>query len=150
MAGQRSRGLVAAGLIAGFSAVPAQADDFLAMPGLWVTTLLSQANAGHPEKRTDWHCVDDEIDPWTSFIPASDHPDMQCMRTTSQRTSTSLRWHLECSGHSTTASDGELHFDSAQHYAGSIIETRQVDGRPQQRRIDVEGRRRAACTTPED
>ena len=140
-----SRGLMLAAFL--FAGPGVRADEFLAMPGLWQTTLKVKAGAA----TTQWHCVDEEVDPWRSFVPLPEglSPKL-CERTDSQRTATTLQWQMACKGPAPFTSEGQLNFDSALHYTGHVVETRQVDGKAQKQSIAVEGQRRAACTTPAD
>jgi len=140
------RGLACALLIAGgigSSLSHADPSDFQAMPGLWKTT-TSVVRHGRPGKSSiQWHCVNEDNDPWVSFADLS-VPGAQCKRGDEQRTSTSLAWTLTCSGHSRTSGTGRVDFDSSEHYIASIVLKNRGEV------LHVEGLRRAACTDPSD
>jgi hypothetical protein len=147
-----------AGLLAGMLIPAAQADEFLAMPGLWKTTYeLEGANPGTREQqRVVWHCVDEQADPWGSFAQLQDLPGMTCSRSSLQRNSTSLKWKLQCRGPGPdTVADvveasGAIVFDSPQHYTGWVKFSGTLMGYPLQSGSKVEGTRKAACTSPSD
>jgi hypothetical protein len=117
--------------------------DFQAMPGLWKveTRIVRHGRPGKPSIR--WHCVFEDADPWVEFANLS-VPGARCTRSDEQRTSTSLAWALDCSGHAHSAYRGRVDFDSAQHYVASIATN------DQRELVRVEGVRRAACTDPND
>ena len=124
-------------------------DEFKAMPGLWKTTLLRSNSASHASPIVNWHCVDEGSDPWTNFafsIPL----DKSCKRTYSSRTSTSLKWRLDCTGSPTITDEGSIVFTSADHYTGQVELRGTLMGYPLDQTIAVEGQRRAACTSPQD
>jgi hypothetical protein len=129
----------------------AGADEFMALPGLWKTTYQIRDVGTEPhEPAVVWHCVDEEADPWTSFAQLQDLPGMSCSRTSLQRTSTSLKWRIECHGAAAIHSEGAVVFDSAQHYRGWVKFSGSVMGYPLESVTDIEGTRYAACTSPAD
>jgi hypothetical protein len=124
-------------------------DEFKAMQGLWKTTLLRSNSASQTSPSVNWRCVDEGSDPWTNFaflIPL----DKSCKRTYSYRTSTSLKWRLDCTGLSTITDEGSIVFSAADHYTGKIQLRGTLLGYPIDQAIMVEGQRRAACTSPQD
>jgi hypothetical protein len=129
---------------------PAGADDFLAMPGLWKITFKVQSGHGATQRKAQWHCADDEVDPWINFVPKPQAASGNCTRTSSERTATSLRWSMICKGNPDVISEGQLQFDAADHYSGTLTESWLHDGHAMKRHITIEGSRQAACTTPED
>ncbi|MDB6159657.1 MAG: hypothetical protein JWO04_3363 [Gammaproteobacteria bacterium] len=148
-----------AGLLAGvLIPAAAQADEFLAMPGLWKTTY--EIEGASPETREQprvvWHCVDEQADPWASFAQLQDLPGMTCSRSSFQRNSTSLKWKMQCRGPGPdTVADvidasGAIVFDSPQHYRGWVKFSGTLLGYPLQSGSKVEGSRKAACTSPSD
>ena len=147
------------GLLAGvLIPAAAQADEFLAMPGLWKTTY--EIERASPETREQprvvWHCVDEQADPWASFAQLQDLPGMTCSRSSLQRNSTSLKWKMQCRGPGPdTVADvidasGAIVFDSPQHYTGWVKFSGTLMGYPLQSGSKVEGSRKAACTSPSD
>ena len=147
-----------AGLLAGMLvSAAAQADEFLALPGLWKTTYeVDGANPESREPRVVWHCVDEQADPWASFAQLQDLPGMTCSRSSLQRSSTSLKWKTQCRGPGPdTVADvieasGAIVFDSPQHYTGWVKFSGTLMGYPLQSGSKVEGSRKAACTSPSD
>jgi hypothetical protein len=125
-------------------------DEFKALPGLWKTTLTSATSAPATSPAVSWHCVDEGSDPWVNFayIPAS--LDQSCKRTYTYRTSTSLRWRLDCAGPSTITDEGSIVFSAADHYTGKVELRGTLMGYPIAQTIMVEGKRYAACTSPQD
>jgi hypothetical protein len=134
-------------LAAGFGSTAGHADpgDFQAMPGLWKIVMRPVIH-GHPGKSTtQWHCVDEGADPWTSFatiMTVPEHP--RCEPANQHRNSTALAWTLSCEGHPSAKGNGRVDFDSAEHYTASIA----LEDRGEVLR--VEGNRYAACTSPSD
>jgi len=120
--------------------VHADAGDFQAMPGLWKVVTRTIGPAGR--ETVAWHCVDEDADPWQSFATLSPPGSSSCERADAHRSRTSLTWDLRC------AAPGVLHgriaFDSPEHYEGALVAD---GGRPS---LQVEGRRYAACTSPND
>ena len=133
-----------------------RADEFLALPGLWMTSYVVRGKPGQRTPRVLWHCVDEETDPWVSFAQLHDLPGMTCTRPSLQRTSTSLKWQIQCLGPGATASadvvnsEGAVLFDSPQHYTGWVKFSGALMGYPLESVSDIEGTRHAACTSPED
>jgi hypothetical protein len=135
----------------------AQADEFLALPGLWKTTYeIEGASPEAREPRVVWHCVFEEADPWVSFAQLQDLPGMTCSRSSLQRNSTSLKWKVQCRGPGADAAadvieaTGVIVFDSPQHYTGRVKFSGTVMGYPLQSGSKLEGTRKAACTSPSD
>jgi hypothetical protein len=135
----------------------AQADEFLALPGLWKTTYeIEGVGSGPREPRVVWHCVYEEADPWVSFAQLQDLPGMTCSRNSLQRNSTSLKWKTQCRGPGPDAvadvieASGAIVFDSPQHYTGWVKFNGTLMGYPLQSSSKVEGSRKAACTSPTD
>jgi hypothetical protein len=130
------------------------ADDFMAMPGLWKTSYETaqdaSSGANTAEPQILWHCVDEEADPWTEFARLLDTPGMSCARPTLERTSTSLKWKIECKGAATVTGEGSIVFDSPQHYTGSVRFSGTLLGYPLRSVTRIEGQRFAACTSPKD
>jgi hypothetical protein len=147
-----------AGLLAGLL-VPAaaQADEFLALPGLWKTTYEVEGESREPrEPSVVWQFVVEQADPWASFAQLQDLPGMTCSRGSLQRNSTSLKWKTQCRGPGPdTVADvieasGAIVFDSPQHYTGWVKFSGTLMGYPLQSGSKVEGSRKAACTSPAD
>jgi hypothetical protein len=147
------------GLLAGvLIPAAAQADEFLAMPGLWKTTYEIEGASlqTREQPRVVWHCVDEQADPWASFAQLQDVPGMTCSRSSLQRNSTSLKWKMQCRGPGPdTVADvidasGAIVFDSPQHYTGWVKFSGTLLGYPLQSGSKVEGSRKAACTSPSD
>lgn len=132
-----------------FAALPglhADPGDFAGMPGLWMTSLHrfhGGKETGKPE--VIWHCVDEDADPWENFanLPVPGHEKQQCERSAEQRTNVSLAWTLSCPGPKPAQGNGRVDFDSAKHYTARV----ELNGGD---RLEVEGIRRAACTSPKD
>jgi len=147
-----------AGVLASMLApAAAQADEFLALPGLWKTTYVVEGTTSEPHQpRVVWHCVDEQADPWVAFAQLEDLPGMTCSRSSLQRTSTSLRWKAQCRGPGPDAvaevieASGAIVFDSPQHYTGWVKFSGTLMGYPLQSGSQVEGTRKAACTSPSD
>ena len=117
----------------------ADAGDFQAMPGLW--KIVTHATApGAPRDTVAWHCVDEDADPWASFVLPV--PDASCQRIDEHRSRTSLDWNLRCQA--PPVLHGRVAFDSPEHYTGTLGAE---GGAPVLR---VEGERYAACTSPKD
>jgi len=124
-------------------------DEFKALPGLWKTTLAGLS----PQKQSplvNWHCVDEGSDPWTNFAYLGAPFDGACKRIYSERTSTSLKWRLDCVGFSTTSETGWISFATADHYTGKVDLHGTFMGYPVAQTISIEGKRYAACTSPQD
>jgi hypothetical protein len=145
------------GVAALLASAVARADEFLALPGLWMTSYVVRGKPdGTSTPRVLWHCVDEETDPWVSFAQLHDLPGMTCTRSSLQRTSTSLKWQTRCLGPGASASadvinsEGAVLFDSPQHYTGWVKFSGSLMGYPLESVSDIEGTRRAACTSPED
>src|SRR5277367_3967525 len=81
-------------------------DEFKGLPGLWKTTFLTGNSASHASPVVNWHCVYENSDPWTDFANISTPPDQACKKTYSYRTSTSLKWRLDCTGSSKITDEG--------------------------------------------
>jgi hypothetical protein len=136
----------------------ARADEFLALPGLWMTSYVVRGKPDSPPRapKVVWHCVAEETDPWVSFAQLHDLPGMTCTRQSLQRTRTSLKWQTQCLGPGAAASadvvnsEGSIVFDSPQHYTGWMRFSGALMGYPLESISDIEGRRHAACTSPED
>ena len=135
----------------------AQADEFLAMPGLWKTTYELEGVSAEPhEPKVVWHCVDEQADPWVSFAQLQDLPGMTCSRSSLQRNSTSLKWKTQCHGPGPDAgadvieAAGAVVFDSPQHYTGWVKFSGRLMGYPVRSGSKIEGQRKAACTSPSD
>jgi len=137
-----------------------RADEFLALPGLWQSTYeihgVDHAAEDPGVPRIVWHCVDEAADPWTAFAQLRDLPGMACVRNPLERTSTSLKWRMECRAPGPGAradvieTTGAIVFDSAQHYTGWVKLSGMLMGYPWQSTAKLEGWRRAACTSPAD
>jgi hypothetical protein len=125
-------------------------DEFKGLPGLWKTTLLSSSSTSPASRLVTWHCVDEGADPWTNFAALPTPLDKSCKRTYSYRTSTSLKWRLDCTGSSTITDEGSVVFSAADHYAGKVELRGTLMGYPLDQTIVVEGKRYAACTSPQD
>jgi hypothetical protein len=122
-------------------------DEFKALPGLWKTTIRPGSSTSSTGAKVEWHCVYEDADPWASFAYLSRPDDKSCERSYFYRTSTSLEWRLKCADVSTTY-EGSIVFSSADHYTGSV-KLRGPGGGPEQT-FTVEGKRYAACTSPQD
>jgi hypothetical protein len=133
--------LIATGL--GSSTTQADPADFQAMPGLWKTAVSNINNGRFGQPSIQWHCVNEDADPWLVFANFS-VPDAQCQRSDEHRSSTALTWTLSCSGHSPASGRGRVDFDSAEHYTAGIV----MKDRGQV--VRIEGKRYAACTSPAD
>ena len=107
--------------------------------------------------RVLWHCVDEETDPWVSFAsiarPAGYdlHP---IVPATNEHLAQMARPSVSGPGASASAdvvnSEGAIVFDSPQHYTGWVKFSGVLMGYPLESVSDIEGTRRAACTSPED
>jgi hypothetical protein len=122
-------------------------DEFKAFPGLWQTTIQPDSSSSSKSAKMEWHCVYEDADPWSSFAYLSRPDDKSCERTYFHRTSTSLQWRIKCADVSTTY-EGSIVFSSAGHYTGKVM-FRGPGGGPE-RTIAIEGKRYAACTSPQD
>ncbi len=123
----------------------------MAFPGLWKTTLQLVAPAdGAHEPNVNWHCVDEAEDPWTAFAQLTVPEGAACTQTQSERTGTSLAWTVECKGVVAITNTGHVTFDSPSHYRGEVQLAGTFMGYPVNSRINVEGQRYAACTSPAD
>lgn len=123
----------------------AQADDFGAMPGLWKTTYSLEPGSAGTKPPLQWHCVDEEADPWQAFAQLDAHAPA-CKSATYERTVSSLKWHRACGA---GPSEGSLVFDSPKHYSGTIT-ARGGKAKAPPSSLRVEGERVAACTSPSD
>jgi hypothetical protein len=129
----------------------AGADQFGAMPGLWKTLYELQPpdpKAAAPAPR--YHCVDENADPWQDYAQLQEPKGYSCKRIAYERTLSSLKWKLACTGPSNFTSEGALVFDSPKHYSGSVTLDGTLQNYPWQTRLKVEGSRVAACTSPSD
>jgi hypothetical protein len=123
------------------------ADEFMAMPGFWkVTTKTGPADA--PEVK--WICVPDEPDPWVWFAHLRVIPQLTCKRNGFVRTSTTLKWRLDCTGPFTLTNSGALVFQTAKHFTGQVNLTGAIMDYPIDQSVNVEGERITAYTTPAD
>jgi hypothetical protein len=150
-------GMLAGVLASMLAPAAAQADEFLALPGLWKTTYeVEGISPESHEPRVVWHCVDEQADPWVAFAQLEDLPGMTCSRSSLQRTSTSLKWKAQCRGPGPDAvaevieASGAIVFDSPQHYTGWVKFSGTLMGYPLESGSKVEGTRKAACTSPSD
>jgi hypothetical protein len=123
-------------------------DEFKALPGLWKTTYSPYAPRANPT--VDWHCVFEDSDPWTNFAYSPTPLDKSCKSEYSKRTGTSLKWRLDCKSPSAITSEGSIIFSSADHYTGVVELRGTLMGYPIDQTISVEGKRLAACTSPQD
>ena len=130
----------------------AHADSFGAMPGLWSTTYQVQQDAAPPpaDAQPRWHCVDEAADPWLEFAQLRVPKGYSCKRVSFDRSVSSLKWRLECSGPSSFVNEGSLVFDTPKHYSGEVRLSGSLMDYPVQTRIKLEGNRKAACTSPSD
>jgi hypothetical protein len=123
------------------------ADEFMAMPGFWkITTKTSPTDA----PQIKWVCVGEAADPWVSFAHLRLIPQLACKRDGFERTSTTLKWRLDCTGPFTLSNTGALVFDTAKHFTGQVHLSGTIMDYPIDQSINVEGQRIAACTTPAD
>ena len=134
-------------MLAALSTVHASSNEFIGMPGLWMTT----THRFHNNKEISppvvaWHCVVERADPWISFAkhPVPGHEAQQCDRSAQEHSNASLAWKQTCPGVTAVQGTGQIDFDSATDYTGRFI----LDGGTD--RIEVQGIRRAACTSPMD
>jgi len=125
-------------------------DEFKALPGLWKTTFVSDNSAPHRSPVVSWHCVYEGSDPWVNFAYPVTPLDPTCKKTYAYRTSTSLKWRLDCAGSSTITDEGSIVFSAADHYTGKVQLHGTLMGYPLDQTIMVEGKRYAACTSPQD
>jgi len=123
-------------------------DEFKALPGLWKTTYSPYAPHANPT--VDWHCVFEDSDPWTNFAYSPTPLDKSCKSEYSKRTSTSLKWRLACKSPSAITSEGSITFSSADHYTGAVELRGMLMGYPIDQTVTLEGKRVAACTSPQD
>ena len=123
-------------------------DEFKALPGLWKTTYSPYAP--HADPTVDWHCVFEGSDPWTNFAYSPTPLDKSCKSEYSKRTSTSLKWRLACKSPSAITSEGSITFSSADHYTGAVELRGMLMGYPIDQTVTLEGKRVAACTSPQD
>jgi hypothetical protein len=133
--------LIAIGL--GSSTAGADPADFQAMPGLWKTVVSVFKHGSSGEPSIQWHCVNEDADPWLAFANFS-VPGTQCTRSDEYRSSTALAWTIRCYGHPPISGRGRVDFDSSEHYTASIM----LHDRGEV--MQVEGKRRGACTSPSD
>ncbi len=124
-------------------------DEFKALPGLWKTTFVTGNSTSPATPVVNWHCVYEGSDPWTSFVYPATSPDRNCKKTFSYRTSTSLKWRLDCTS-PTITDEGAIVFNAADHYTGKVELHGTLMGYPIDQTIMVEGKRYAACTSPQD
>jgi hypothetical protein len=144
------RFILAAAAIALLLAARAPADEFGALPGLWKTTLRIQG-AGKPQAPVvQWHCVAERASPWISFAQLDVPSGADCKHTDFVRTSTSLKWRLDCNGQFAVTNQGSITFDNPHHYTGKVTLTGTIFGYPIDDVVSVEGEDMAACTTPAD
>jgi hypothetical protein len=122
-------------------------DEFKAFPGLWRTTIQPDSSTSSKSPKVQWHCVYENADPWSSFAYLSRPDDKSCKRTYFRRTSTSLQWRIKCADVSTTY-EGSIVFSAADHYTGKVM--LRGPGSATKQTITVEGKRYAACTSPQD
>jgi hypothetical protein len=117
----------------------ADAGDFQAMPGLW--KIVTHAHASDkPRDTVAWRCVDEDADPWATFVLPP--PEASCQRTDERRSRTSLDWNLHCAASPTL--HGHVAFDAPEHYTATL------GAAGAEPLLRVEGERRAACTSPKD
>ncbi|MDB5971275.1 MAG: hypothetical protein JWQ90_3725 [Hydrocarboniphaga sp.] len=141
-------GLVCVGLL---PVVPARADEFGAMPGLWKTTLQVQSADGAQQPIVEWHCVDEDADPWIDFarLPQTS-ADTSCKRSAFERSATALQWQMSCAIPGPLNSSGRIVFDAPQHYTGTVTTDGRLLGFPLHSVTSMTGERLAACTSPKD
>jgi hypothetical protein len=146
---------VAAGLVIALislvlpARIPAD-DEFKALPGLWKTTLSQSSSSSHAPPVVSWHCVDEGSDPWMDFAYLATPLNKSCKKTSFSRTSTSLNWRLDCNDSSRVTEEGSIVFSAADHYTGKVELRGTLMGYPFDQVIMVEGKRYAACTSPQD
>lgn len=125
-------------------------DEFKAMPGLWKTSMLpADSAARRPSTVVSWHCVFEGSDPWTNFAFLST-TDRSCKTKYAGRTSTSLKWLIECTSPSNSTYQGSIAFSNAENYTGKVEVRATLMGYPIDQTIILEGKRYAACTSPQD
>jgi hypothetical protein len=127
-----------------------RAEEFKALPGLWKTTSQIENATSVVSAQIKWHCVDEDDDPWIAFAHLDVLPQESCKRVGFSRTSTSLKWSLDCTGAFAMTNEGSVVFDGAQHYSGKVKLTGTMMGYPIDETIHVEGEHRAACTSAAD
>jgi hypothetical protein len=91
--------------------------------------------------------VYEKADPWASFADFPASLGKSCKRTFSYRTSTELKWRDDCNG---SSEEGSVVFSAADHYTGEVVLRGSRNGHAINKTIVVEGRRYAACTSPQD
>jgi hypothetical protein len=128
----------------------AGADAFGAMPRLWSTTYQIDGNAAPAGAQPHWHCADETADPWLEYAQLRVPQGYSCKRVSFNRTLSSLKWRLECSGPSSFVNEGSLVFDTPKHYTGEVSISGNLMDYPIQTTIKLEGKRKAACTSPSD
>src|SRR5689334_20904546 len=93
------------------------ADEFMAMPGFCkIVTKTSVTDA----PQIKWVCVGEAADPWVSFAHLRLIPQLSCKRDGFERTSTTLKWQLDCIGPFIISNTGALVFDTAKHFTGQV------------------------------
>ncbi len=127
-----------------------KAEELAALPGLWKTTVKTEAIGQSVPPRVSWRCVAEGADPWISYARLPVLPHETCQRKDFVRKDTSLKWRLECTGEFEITNEGSLIFDTAQHYSGTVKLTGMLMGYPIDDTLSLEGERRAACTSPAD
>jgi|ERR1700677_1287563 hypothetical protein len=127
----------------------ARAEELAALPGLWKTTVRTGTSTLAPPQ-VSWHCVSEAADPWISYARLPVLPHETCERKDFVRTSTSLKWRLDCTGEFEVINEGSIIFDTAQHYTGTVKLVGTLMGFPIDDTLRLEGEHRAACTSPAD
>ncbi len=142
--------LIAAAAILLLLVTGVHADDFKGLPGLWKTTYQIENASPVVSAQIKWHCVDEDDDPWVAFIHLDVLPQESCKRVGFSRTSSTLKWQLQCTGAFAITNEGAIAFDSPLHYSGKVKLTGMMMGYPIDETIHVEGEHRAACTSASD
>ncbi|MDB5986719.1 MAG: hypothetical protein JWR16_1772 [Nevskia sp.] len=130
--------------------LPAAADEFMALPGLWKTTTQTSGSAAATPAQVQWHCVDEDADPWIDFAQLEDASGASCTRSSFERTATSLKWRLDCSAPWPIRSEGSIVFDAPAHYSGTVKRSGTLLNYPLDDVVHIDGQRYAACTSPKD
>jgi Protein of unknown function (DUF3617) len=115
-------------------------------PGLWkVTTRLDHdGTMSAPDTQTNCVTAEQIKDPGKSLMPP-DSPEEKCKRTKYDWTGDRLSWSLQCSGQMAISGNGEIDFDTPEHYRGKITSTGAVNGHPFVSTIMLEGQRVGEC-----
>ncbi len=100
--------------------------------GLWkITTIVETGGVIGPPRETSKCLTAEQVrDLPTTFSPIANTINSVCAPMQRSFDGTTLNWHLVCKGQLDMELTGVFHFDSAQHYTGSVESKASLAGQP--------------------